>query len=538
MSTTPIDNPFIIKNNPYGYSADDSSSVMTTPAVIDFSATKPVETVTTSDATSPIPLVKPKAPTEESKGLTIETTAKPTLDRQTMKWFGYTQAQWDALSDPEKQAKTEIALKGIVDAYNKHQKEIGSSKRLSYAKQVELYRDRTAAGDYDQVQRLTSSVKALKGKDQKDAISVAYQYEDDGNRNVAEKTMADDYVDYEPENVLVAAKETKNFSIKNQVTAADNAWLADNSLHKDLVFEYMSRDNEDVQAALASNVGNFGKDDNGDVTDEGKQIQYDCYKKIIGSDYDSVVTTAADNIWTMDKDNQVPAVRDIYATDNTDAKDAVAQNIKYYEDGTQSDIESIISDSDCDSAKGVLKNEIDAPASEEPYKNETGEMYDYEPQEEPEYAYSSEPKSEIDAILEPGATPSQGQIEKALSNATTGEKLAVLKGCNGNVEVIKALLSLGFTDEVIDYMNNNKVADKDQKVLVEMIKKSGTIKDSQKLGTAPSDFQVAYLAQLELNELNDVNRDDLSVAAKAFYDKRLNELNNDKTQTKFGLLIG
>lgn len=553
MSLTPIDNPFI-KYNSGGYtSTDESSSVITTPDVIDFSATTPdttpssTENVTTPSSVKPIPLVKPKAQTEEIKGLTVETTAKPTLDKQTMKWFHMTQAEWNTLSDEDKQEKTEIALKGIVDAYNKNQANLGSNKKLTYAGQVKLYRDRTAAGDYDQVKRVTGSVKSLKGKDQADALKVAYQYKDEGNRNIAEKKIADDYTEYDKENVLTAARETKNFSGNNQALAAGSAWLADNSLHKDLVHEYMSRDNEDVQNALADNVGNFGNDDNGDITDEGRQIQYDCYKEIIGSKYNSVVTTAAENIWTMDKDNQVPAAKDIYATNNTDAKDAVAEQFNYYDDGAKQDIKSIINNSDCDSAKGIYEDKYNNPVDESTPVDELDEGTGCEPESECEYTYDAQPDSnasdEIDVILASSGLLSQEQIEKTLSTVPETKKSEILKNCSGDLTVLKALLasnpSKDLMDEIIDYMNAGNLCDKDQNELMGMVAKSGVFKGTNsKLGIINPQLQKTYIEQLALEDLQDVNKDNLSALAKDAYDKRLNELKNKDQQPnkKFGLL--
>lgn len=537
MYTPSIDNPFI-KYNSVGYlSTDGTSSVVTTPEVIDFSATTPVETsevVSKPDAVKPIPLVDKKNLGNNNTGLAVETTSKPTLDQQTMRWFKLSQAQWDALTDEEKQIKTQIAFKGMVDAHNKHQEEIGSKKRLSYAGQLKLFTDRTADGDLDQVDRVTGSVKSLHGKDQADAVKVVYQFKHEGNRNRAEKNIANDYVDYDPENVLLAAKETKKFLTDNQAIAAGNAWHADNSLHKDLVSEYMTRDNEKVQTALADNIGNFGKDENGNITEEGKEIQYDCYKKIIGSKYDSVVTTAAENIWTMDKSNQAPAVNDIYATNNSDAKNAVAENYKMYDESARSEIKLIIYNSDYDSAKNILQNNI---TSDNSTTNDSS------------YATATVTENEESAIekfnelVNSGATPKLEELKDILKNATDVEKSAILKNSSGNKAVIMALLasnpSQSLLDEIIDYMNENKLADKDQNELVGVIVKSRMLKGSKKLGTTPPEFQKAYLAQLEPSELKDVNRNDLSAVAKDFYDKRLAEFEaKEQSVKKFGLFIG
>ena len=126
MYTSQVDNPYMQKLIVPSLDSEDTMSTVApapAPAAIDFSAT-------TSDATNvtkpdALPLVNKSSLKKEGTGLTVETTAKPTLDAQTRKWFHLTQAQWDALPDEEKQAKTEIALKGIVDSYNENQEKLG-----------------------------------------------------------------------------------------------------------------------------------------------------------------------------------------------------------------------------------------------------------------------------------------------------------------------------------------------------------------------------------------------------------------------------
>lgn len=534
MLSPSVDNPFLTKSRGTTLAAQEETISNDNSAPIDFSATNPVDEDRDIYNPDALPLVdKSRLKDNENKGLTIETTAKPTLDVQTRKWFHLTQAQWDALSDEEKQEKTQIALKGMVDAYNKHQEEIGSKKRLSYAEQVKLHRDRLPAGAYGEVERLTGSVKGLHGKDQADALKVAYQYKDAGNRNRAENTIAKDYTEYDKENVLVAAKETANFSQDNQAIAANQAYRADASQHKDLVHEFMTRDNEEVQTALAENVGKYGFND-GNITEEGKQIQYDCFKEIISSKYDSVVTTAAENVYNMDKSNQVFAVKDIYAMDNQEAKNAIASHYNDFDDSVKENIGDIINNSDCESSKEILED------AQTPSGNNESTVADETSPSTSDEIDTTLKSMEIDDILASNSTQNQAQIEKVLSNTPDSVKLRLLDG-NPSKEVVMAMLdsnpSSDVMSKIIELLNNGNLSDKDQTELMSKVSAQGVFEGpNSKLGTLSPQMQTAYVKSLAPDKLNDIDKNALEKNARDVLETRLAENEKQQPVKKFGLL--
>lgn len=504
MAITDINNPFIPKPIDTGTPPAASNEVITPDvAPIDFSAdggkavTKPV--------TSPaIPLVNNKE--EQGKGLAVETTAKPTLDRQTMKWFGMSQEQWNKLTPEEKQEKSQKALKGIVDAYNKNQEKLGTNKRLSYAEQVKLYRDRMAPGSEEQVKRLTSSVKSLHGKDQADAIKVAYQYEDKDNRDTAETTIATDYTSYDKENVVAAAKETENFSTKNQILAASNAPTADVSKHKELVKTFMSR-GEAVQLALADNVGKFGVGTDGQITDEGRAIQLDCFKTINGSEYQSVIESSASNIYTMDKANQAPALQYVYESGNEGAIKAANSHYSDYDESAQEVIE---------------------------------EAYDSDAYATDLFADTADTDTDSGATATI-STDNRDEISKIVNNASTVEKSRILAANSDNIDVIKALLtsnpSSDILSDIFKLLDSGKLSPQDRTNLMEFMSKSDIFKDPARLRTLSPSLQAMYLRTLSPEDLKRINPDDLSGIGKDVYNERLAELKPQGAPAKkFGLL--
>lgn len=520
-----------VDNNPFlKYQQTDSTETAetsTAPVAIDFSSDAPPVSsagVTTPDSVKPLPLVNNDSLSDNNKGLTVQSNTKPTLDSQTRKWFGMSQAQWDSLSDEEKQAKTETALKGIVDSYNKHQEEIGSGKRLSYAKQVELYRDRMAAGSHEQVKRLTSSVKALHGKDQHDAIKVAYQYKDDGNRDVAEKTIAEDYTDYDKENVVVAAKETKYFSVKNQTIAAENAPYADVSQHEELVDTFMATDNEDVQTALAKNAGNFGINNKGNIDEKGQKIQAACFKQITTSEYDSVLTTASDNISTMYKGNQAGAFKDIVDTGNKDAIERAASQYSFYDDEAKPEIKSIISDYDKDNTSAYLEY-VEEPESANKVAEESN--------------WTTE--SGVDLFENPSEVK-PSEFDDFAKNATDDQKMAFLEK---NPEYAEKML-YGASPEVLACMfeNLNKgdiSIEKRDRLLAALSEKGVFNGTNSKLGSLCSGAQAALVNNTQsLIQLNELDATALESTAKVAFEARKKELQQKEQEktgtTKFGIL--
>lgn len=524
--------------------------------------TSPIQTTgATLNAAGNVPLVQtPPQDTGIIKGLSIETAAKTpanepaepakpaenkqeepkpeetkpakstaTLDRQTMKFLGISQEKWDKLSDDEKQEKNNFAIKGMVDAYNKHQEEIGSKKRLTYAHQMELYRDRTEAGDSGQVTRLTGTVKSFHGKDQADVLKVSYQYKDAGNRELAEKTISNDYPSYDKENILVAAKETANFSENNQVIAANNAPKADVSLHKDLVDTYMTRD-EKVQMALSNHVGEFGVGKDGQITDAGKEIQLACFKTINGSQYQSVIENSASNIYTMNKDNQSLAVKYVVSTGNEGAIKAAASQYANYDDSAKSDIATAIDNSGVACAQygfSAAEPETQSTSSAKPTTSST----------------ESAAVKEVKAIVDSGTVTNADKLKTALGKATDAEKLRILDIHSTNLDVIKAMLDLNPSSAVMakirELINQNNFNDTDTKDLMGKITNGTNDLNSSEVGRFSPALQKMYVEKLSPEKLKMLNPQYLDETAKAKYEERLSEIKKQEDTTgtkKFGIL--
>ncbi len=275
--------------------------------------------------------------------------------------------------------------------------------------------------------------------------------------------------------------------------------------------------------------------------------QTDIHKIMSDKNYwnEDTIVYAASNIYQFDKTNQAQAVQITSDTKIESAINAAAQNYNMYDESARSEIKSVIYNSDCDSAKGYLKDEINDADTEPLYRDETKEDSNTYPVDECNYASESKlsTSDEIDAILTSSGLLKQEQVEKALSNASDAKKLAILKRCSGDIDVIKALLasnpSTDLMDEILTYLNEANLNDKDQNELMGIVTKSGVFKGANsKLSLMNPQFQQAYISRLAPEELSDIKEGDLSAIAKDTYTKRITELKNKNAQKKFGLLKG
>lgn len=351
------------------------------------------------------------------------------------------------------------------------------------------------------------------------------------------------------------AKSLHNYHKDNQIEATK---IVVESKNVDAIFagsthaSELDKDNQ-VEAVDIYKTADISKEEKLELgerlVDQYKKFdianQTDIHKIMSDKNYwdEKTIVYAATNIYQLDKTNQAQAVQITSDTKIEDAINAAAKNYKIYDDSARPEIKSIIENSDCDSANKILTNVISSAEEDSRYKDASTSLETAVFEPKTELTYTSESANEsttISAFLNSNESQNQNKIESALRNATQAEKITALRECNGNMSVIKALLELGFTDEVLDYMKNNKLSAKDQNELVGIIKKSGTLNDSKKLGTAPPELQVAYLEQLERSEFKDVKRDNLSVIAKGYYDERLAEFKKEDKQSgaKFGILMG
>lgn len=266
--------------------------------------------------------------------------------------------------------------------------------------------------------------------------------------------------------------------------------------------------------------------------------QTDIHKIMSDKKYwdEKTVVYAASNIYQLDKTNQAQAIQITSDTKIEAAIQAAAKNYQYYDKDVQESIKSIIyNNSDCKpanetSTSSVTGNEnliinyssyVTAPAS---MKEETA-------------------LDKFNELTKSGTDIKPNELEEILKNASDVEKSTILKNSSGSPTVIKALLasnpSKDLMDEILAYLNEANLSDKDQNELIGMVSKSGVFKGANsKLSLMNPQFQQAYITQLSPEGLQDINKDDLTAIAKDTYEKRMIELKKNDTQKKFGLLIG
>lgn len=348
-------------------------------------------TGSTSTVTDPIKLTSDKK--VDQVGLNVETKG-PSFETQTKAWFKDTKnnpALWDTFSEAEKQRRSDIALKGMIEAYNADQKQKGSNKRMTVAEQYSIYISKCKTED--EVIRLTRTVKSMDKNNQLSAFKSSYRYQNEDFRLLAEKILAIDYTKLDKNNITEAIKEIKaNFHKDSIILAADNASDTDPTIHGEVTKTFMEKVenknyskevneeiDKNVHMSLAGQVGKFGVDKDGNpIKDKnGNDIQLLCFKQISKSPYTEALKIAAENISTLYKDNQKPAVQCIVETRNEEAIKAAASKINDLT-CSKEDLQKIkdtLINSNYDSVKQeVAKQEANISTQPEVKSNNEGEI--------------------------------------------------------------------------------------------------------------------------------------------------------------------
>lgn len=350
------------------------------------------------------------------------------------------------------------------------------------------------------------------------------------------------------------AKSLHNYHKDNQVEATK---IVVGSKNEDAILEgsthasELDKDNQigAVDIYKTADISKEAKLELGErLVDQYKKFdvdnQTDIHKIMSDKKYwdEKTVVYAASNIYQLDKTNQAQAVQITSDTKIEAAIKAAADNYQYYDKDAQGNIKSIIYNSDCDSAKGFLEEKINDNDTEPRFKNEMEEDSNIPPMDEDTYASQTESNvpDKIDAILELG----DAVKPEDLKSLTDTQKSELLNKCSGDKNIIAGLIdsdpSEELMNEILAYMNEANLPEKDQTELMGIVGESGAFKGSNsKLPNMNSKFQEAYIAQLAPEELRDVNKEKLSALAQDKYAERIKELKiNNNAQTKFGLLIG
>lgn len=539
-----------------------------------------------------------KSPDNNEMGTVVQktTTNQPSFEMQTMKWFGYDKSpekrkEWDALSPEEKQKKSDIALKGMIDSYNDNQVRIWNGisekdwnklsakqkqeyqelawkdvdpltnkqkhcKRMTVAEQYKLYVGRCSTEE--EVTRLTKTVVSMDKDNQLDAFKNSYQYKNEKFRDIAEKILAKDYVHLHEDNIVSAAEETKNFSIDNQVIAAENAPNAVVSKHKALVGVFTSRKNHDIDMALSNVVKEFGvtHDANGKpvLDSKGKPIvdsgvQYECFETIVkeakNCNFSDVIQNSAKKVCDLSGDIQRQSVDCIINTGDEAAIKVAASQLNDYK-CSEKDKELIrnnLYNTNYESVKQeVITQEALAQNVSQPIVSSDKQIATSEPNGSNSDVNLT---TEVKKLIESNPTNKDVLLTGVIAKASDAQKSALLDSCK-DIDVIKAILasnpSMDIISKIMKLLGSGAFNEKDKNYLVQTMCKSGVFKGEnfKRLFQLAPGLQKAFIENLDAGDLMSMNKeliDKLSSVAKEAYEKRLKEL-KDPNQKTNGLALG
>lgn len=435
----------------------------------------------------------------------------PSFETQVMKWFKDTVDHpklWKSLSEEEKQRRSDIALKGMIEAYNNDPQNIKAGKTMTVAEQYALYIGRCSTKE--EVMRLTRTVKAMDKDDQLESFKSSYKYQNEEFRDVAESILALDYTKLHQDNVIPAAKETNNFSEKNQIIAAENASNVVVGKQQELIDEFMSRKNEKIDTALSDQVGKFGVYGDGTTN---QNIQLDCFDKILSSQYQSVKEGTALNICNLVEENQPLATNLVVKTHNEGAIKAAASQIDKYSDENKSQIrESLLASGYSSVEKTIYDVETRA------IQYDTQEQTASEAEDETQSTLTTSTETiSVEAVKQLVVNKDTVSIKDTVRNLSEVETISLLKQCP-NMSVIKAVMgnnpSLAVLAQIGEILKDEKASkDMDYKMLLSNV------------GFIGLTGQYALIRQSAQNgTLKDIDRSRLEASVKIEYDKLMEKV--------------
>lgn len=483
----------------------------------------------------------------EKTGASTTTPAKkvkpgPTFETQIKKVCELSDEKWNALSDEQKQEKADYALKKMIDDYNDDKVRIwndisdakwkkmtaeqkqqytdlakteidpktGKKKELvqmTVAEQHELYVGRCTTKEG--IARLAKSVKAMGKKDQLEAFRNSLNNIRPEFRDIAESIFAVDYVDLDKENIVsVTVVITNDFSEKNQVTAAQNAHKAPVETQVGVVEAFAKDGCKPAQMEIASKPDLFGIKEDGTID---KQVQLDCFKTISTmSPYQDVTEMSASKIYTLCKENQVPATDIIIGTNNEGAILAAASQVYKCSEENQEIIKnSLLNTNYSEKVQTVFVQQ----------EKEATQAIQEEVEESASTSSTSlkaETELKIAEIEEKIKT--KQDITSDVEKLSDSQKIALLKQCP-SAEVVKAMIDLGASTEILAHISVDTIKQVDYK------KMTGAI-----INFLSDDVQQYIVSQCASSgSLNNISREYLKAGAKKVYDKAIEEQKKDVT---------
>ncbi len=247
-----------------------------------------------------------------------------TLDRQTCLTLKISEEDWNKMSQEEKQLANDKAIIKIVDDFNNawYNKLLG--RKTSYEAQYRRYLQRSTSAE--ESARIASVLKQFDEKSQRKALEYHKNNEVDYKSNAckesAQTVIANDYIEYKPQNQALAVEGLVNTKAKEEILliATQNSTKADVKYQADVVKALMSAENENVDLTIASQQGQYGIDKDGNKNTE---VELNVFKQINTSKYEKALEVAAQNIAKLDVKNREKAVEVVKSTNNEKAIKAI-----------------------------------------------------------------------------------------------------------------------------------------------------------------------------------------------------------------------
>jgi len=471
---------------------------------------------------------------EETKKENQQNQDGPTFETQTMNWFKDTKENpelWEKLSEEEKQKRSNTALNGMIESYNENQVRIWNNisneqwKKLS-DKEKQNYRDlalngidpvtgiekrckqMTVAEQYEkyvkrctskeQVIRLTRTVKSMDKDNQIAAFKDSYEYKNKDFRDAAERILSNDYTELHEDNVPEAARIiVKNSSKENVLHATDNAFKTPVKKQAEVVYEFMQAKNEKVDLALSNQIGKFGVKEDGTID---KEVQLDCFGKLTKSEFQAVIENTAKNIYQLHSENQRPATQIIIDTKNEGAINVAASQIYKCSKENQEAIKYDLKNTGYTSVNNTLAK---AETQAESITKETSSNT--------QLTTSDAKVKEVVKLIQENKANTV-ELENLVKNLSQAEKIALIRECSANSDVLWAIFESNPSLEVLSELGKH--------ININELKNSRIAK--LQFGFLGTDTQIAILENSSFNELLNINRNELNVGtARNKYDELL-----------------
>jgi len=230
-----------------------------------------------------------------------------TLDNKTCEILNISKEDWDKMSYEEKEKNNVKALKQIVDNNNsnifKRVYDFFTGGKITYASQYKTYAQRCTSEE--EMARLASAIKSLDKETQYETINSEIEYRSEKLKDIADKVMATEYVEYIEENQVAAIEKlVKTASEENIVLAAENSTKADVKQQEKIVDALMSANIEKVDTTIASKQGQYGIDKDGK---KDAEVEKNIYQRVIQSNYEKVLEIVSKNIEKLAEQNRETA---------------------------------------------------------------------------------------------------------------------------------------------------------------------------------------------------------------------------------------